>query len=145
MYRHRLELQSVPSYMLNIDTIYNADQLQFMLSDLNGYVKLSQETALECQQIALQAGYPARLTRMLFGGGATDAAELAKVGVKATTMIAMPTEIIRDGLVYHTLQDTIDRVEPAAVKACLRVIHGFIIQKEQQFNSYHETASDQTI
>ena len=131
--------------MLNIDTIYNADQLQFMLSDLNGYVKLSQETALECQQIARQAGYPARLTRMLFRGGSTDAAELAKVGIKATTMIAMPTEIIRDGLVYHTLQDTIDRVEPAAVQACLRVIRGFILQKEQQSNFHHEPASDPTI
>jgi hypothetical protein len=118
--------------MLNIDSIYNANQLQFMLTDLNGYVKLSQETALECQQIAGLAGYPARLTPMLFGGGATDAAELAKVGVKATTMIAMPTDIIRDGLVYHTLQDTIDRVEPAAVQACLRVIHNFILKKEQQ-------------
>jgi hypothetical protein len=130
--QHRTELQSVPTYMLNIDSIYNANQLQFMLTDLNGYVKLSQETALECQQIAGLAGYPARLTPMLFGGGATDAAELAKVGVKATTMIAMPTDIIRDGLVYHTLQDTIDRVEPAAVQACLRVIHNFILKKEQQ-------------
>ena len=131
VHRHRSEIQAVPSYMLNMDTIYNADQLQFMVSDLNGYVKLSQETAQECQQIACQAGYPARLTRMLFGGGSTDAAELAKIGVKATTMIAMPTEIIRDGLVYHTLQDTIERVEPAAVQACLRVIHDFILQKEQ--------------
>jgi len=130
--RHLKELQSLPTYMLNIDTIYTANQLQFLVTDLNGYVKLSKEVALECQQVAQQAGYPSRLTRMLFGGGATDAAEMAKVGVKATTMIAMPTEIIRDGLVYHTLQDTIERVEPEAVQACLRVIHDFILQKEQQ-------------
>ncbi|MDR3577111.1 MAG: M28 family peptidase [Anaerolineaceae bacterium] len=130
--QHKAELQSVPTFMVNIDTIYNANQLQFMVSDLNGYVKLSQETALECQQIACQAGFPARLTRMLFGGGSTDAAELAKIGVKATTMIAMPTEIIRDGLVYHTLQDTIERVEPAAVQGCLQVIHDFILLKERQ-------------
>jgi aminopeptidase YwaD len=130
--RHRTELQSVPTYMLNIDSIYNANQLQFMLTDLNGYVQLSRETALECQQIAQQAGYPARLTRMLFGGGATDAAELAKVGVKATTMIAMSTDIIREGLVYHTLQDTIDRVEPTAVQACLHVTRDFILQKDLQ-------------
>jgi aminopeptidase YwaD len=47
-------------------------------------------------------------------------------------MIAMATEIIRDGLVYHTLKDTIDQVEPEAVQTCLRVIHEFIQQKEQQ-------------
>ncbi len=130
--RHAAELQALPTTMLNIDSIYNADQLQFMTSDLNGYVKLSKETALECQQIARQAGYPARLTRMLFGGGATDAAELAKVGVNATTLIAMPTEIIREGLVYHTLQDTVERVEPEAVQACLQIIQEFILLKEQQ-------------
>ncbi len=132
VHQHQDELQSFPTYMLNIDTIYNVNQLQFLVTDLNGYVKLSQETALECQQLARQAGYPSRLTRMLFGGGATDAAELAKVGVKATTMIAMPTEIIRDGLVYHTLKDTIDQVEPEAVQACLRVTRDFILQKEKQ-------------
>jgi aminopeptidase YwaD len=143
--QHEAELRSVPTYMLNMDTIYNADQLQFLVSDLNGYVKLSQETAEQCQQIARQAGYPARLTRMLFGGGSTDAAELAKVGVKATTLIAMPTEIIRDGLVYHTLQDTIERVEPAAVQACLQIAQEFILLKEQQAAGESSEQFSQTI
>ena len=52
-------------------------------------------------------------------GGGTDAAELAKAGVRATTMIAMPAGVVRDGLVYHTMRDTVDAIEPAAVEACL--------------------------
>jgi len=35
--------------------------------------------------------------------------------------IAMPSAIVRAGLVYHTMQDTVDAIEPAAVEACLSV------------------------
>lgn len=42
-------------------------------------------------------------------------------GVCATTMIAMPAGVIRDGLAYHTMRDTVDAIEPAAVEAYLMV------------------------
>jgi hypothetical protein len=95
--------------------------LQFLISDLNGSLKLSKELAEECQGLANRAGLSSRLTRMVFGGGSTDAAELTKAGVKATTMLAMPTDLVRDGLVYHTVNDTVDAIEPEAVRACLEV------------------------
>ena len=57
-------------------------------------------------------------------GGATDAAELTGAGVRATTLIAMSTRLVREGLVYHTMQDTVDAIEPAAVAACLAVAEG---------------------
>jgi hypothetical protein len=119
--QHRRQLQSVPTYMLNIDSIYNAKHLQFLVSDLNGSLALSKELAEECQALAAGAGLQSRLTRMVFGGGSTDAAELTKVGVQATTMLAMPTDLVRDGLVYHTVKDTVDAIEPEAVRACLEV------------------------
>jgi len=119
--RHRQQLQALPTYMLNIDSIYNVEHLQFLVSDLNGSLALSRELAKECQALAGRAGLPSRLSRMVFGGGSTDAAELAKVGVQATTMLAMPTALVRDGLVYHTVRDTVDAIEPEAVRACLEV------------------------
>jgi hypothetical protein len=60
---------------------------------------------------------------MRFGGGGTDAAELVKVGVRATTMIAMPAGVIRDGLIYHTMQDTVETVDPRAVAVCIEVAY----------------------
>ena len=36
-------------------------------------------------------------------------------------MIAMSTRLVREGLVYHTMQDTVDAIEPEAVSACLAV------------------------
>jgi hypothetical protein len=67
---------------------------------------------------------------MVFGGGATDACELAKVGVKATTLIGMSTALIRDGLAYHTMNDTVDAIQPAAVEACLGIAWEWVHRRD---------------
>jgi aminopeptidase YwaD len=133
---HREMLSALPTYALNIDSIFTAADLQFLISDLNSHVALDRPLAERCLAIArvrfpsaeyakLEAGrLPAGLVPMRFGGGATDATELARAGVRATTMIAMPAGIIRDGLAYHTMRDTVDAIEPAAVEACLMVAEG---------------------
>jgi aminopeptidase YwaD len=128
--RHRAELQALPTYMFNIDSIYQLKELQFLTTDLNGTVKLSREVAETCARLAEQAGYPHKSARMVFGGGGTDAAELARVGVQATTLLAMDTALVRDGLVYHTIHDTVEAVEPQAVEACLRIAYEFVWEIE---------------
>jgi aminopeptidase YwaD len=130
--RYASLLQSLPTWMFNMDSIYNLKELQFLVNDLNGYIPLSTEMVNECLTIAAEAGYPARRLKMVFGGGATDASELAKLGVKATTLIAMPTTLIRDGLVYHTMQDTVDAIEPPAVEACLCIAWNWLHWKDRQ-------------
>jgi aminopeptidase YwaD len=129
--QHRQLLHSLPTCMLNIDSIYNAKHLQFLISDLNGSLPLSKKLAEECQALASGAGLTAQLTRMVFGGGSTDAAELTKAGVQATTMLAMPTSLVRDGLVYHTVKDTVDAIEPEAVRACLEVASRLVEKLDQ--------------
>ena len=118
---HQKELKSLPTMALNIDSIYHLRDLQFMVSDLNNHICLDQKLAEDCVQTAQELGYPAKTSVMRFGGGGTDAAELAKAGVRATTMIAMSTDLVRDGLVYHTMSDTVDAIEPEAVSACLEI------------------------
>lgn len=61
---------------------------------------------------------------MVFGAGATDAAESAGAGIASTTVIGVPTPVVRAGLVRHTPRDTAERVEPAAVEARLRTCCG---------------------
>ena len=133
---HRRELDALPAWALNIDSIFTAADVQFLISDLNSHVPLDRPLAERCLRIArarlgsldnahLETGrLPERLVPMRFAGGATDAAELAQAGVRATTMIAMPAGVVRDGLAYHTMRDTVEAVEPAAVEACLIVAEG---------------------
>ena len=40
----------------------------------------------------------------------------------------MFTRLGRDGLVYHTLNDTVDAIEPEAVKACLQIAHTLALE-----------------
>jgi aminopeptidase YwaD len=129
--RHRTELQSLPTYMLNIDCVYNVDEVQFLTTDINNTTHLSRELAEKCARLAGNAGYPQKLNRMPFGGGGTDAAPLVRVGVKATTLIAMPVGLIRDGLVYHTMRDTVDAIEIEAVAACLHIAHDLVLDIDQ--------------
>jgi hypothetical protein len=133
VHEHQAVLNALPTTVLNIDSIYSLRDLQFMVSDLNSHVALSQELVETCIQLAGEAGYAAAPAKMVFGGGSTDAAEFARSGVRsvrATTMIAMPTSIVREGLVYHTMQDTVDAIEPAAVEACLAVAQGLALKMD---------------
>jgi aminopeptidase YwaD len=129
--RHETELQSLPTYMLNIDCVYRVDDVQFLTTDVNNTCHLSGELAERCADLAGKAGYPQKLNRMPFGGGGTDAAPFVQVGVKATTLVAMPVGLIRDGLVYHTLRDTVDAIEIEAVEACLHIAHDLIWDIDQ--------------
>ncbi len=128
-HQHHDQLVALPTWALNIDSIYQVSELQFLLTDLNDHIRLDRDLAEDCRRIGQNLGYSARLTRMRFGGGATDATELMRVGVKATTMIAMPAALVRDGLVYHTMQDTVAAIEPEAVQACLAVAYQWIFEK----------------
>jgi len=132
--QHYSELREIPTYNFNIDSIYNVKELQFLTSDINGTVLLSKLMAEEALNVATKLGYSARILPIPFGGGATDAAEFAKIGVEATTLLALPTELVRDGIVYHTTEDKVENIEPAAVKACLEIIMAFLLEKERQLH-----------
>jgi len=133
--KHRGELLALPSCNFNIDSIYNLKELQFLTADINSTVRLSKEMAKQCREIAASLGYATRLFAITPGGGGTDAAEFAKIGVQATTLIGMPTSLIRDGLVYHTPCDTVEHIETAAVQASLQIVLEYILRKDQEISS----------
>jgi hypothetical protein len=129
---HREELTKIPTYVFNIDSIYELNQIQFTTKDINGMEKLSYEFADKCKSLAERLGYTARLFPFTFGGGGTDAAEFARIGVKATTMIAMASEWVREELHYHTSRDTVDKIEPAVVTAAMRIAAELVSDLDSQ-------------
>lgn len=128
----RGQLESLPTSVFNMDSIYMVDQIKFLSSDVNGRVKLSMGMASQCQKIASDLGYETEVTPMVFGGGATDAAEFARVGVESTTVLGMFTEVVREGLTYHTMQDTVECIEPASVEAVIDIGRTYILQKDRE-------------
>jgi hypothetical protein len=84
----------------------------------------------ECYFYCIQ-GRNAILIHHSFSVGGTDAAELAKLGVEATTLLAMPWGNSSRAAVYHTPNDTIDHVEKDVVQAGLGIFFDVITNKDK--------------
>jgi len=127
---HAPQLSGLPCFHLNFDSLYALRDLQVLTSDVNGLVALDPGMAADLVACAADGGHSLRPYSMLFGGGATDAAEGSRAGIRASTIIAMPTDIVRDGLVYHTARDTADSIEPEAIEACMGIALRYLARLE---------------
>ncbi|UYP44240.1 hypothetical protein NEF87_000525 [Candidatus Lokiarchaeum ossiferum] len=135
METHYKKWQKIPTYHLNFDSLYNVDQFHILTHDINGTIPLSQEMVDDVIKIATKHGISFSKFSMTFGGGGTDAAESARKGIAATTILAMPTDIVREGLVYHTRNDTVDSIESEVIEGCLNIAWDFLWLKEKQIES----------
>ena len=70
-------------------------------------------------KVAAQLGYNVPQKHLPFGGGGTDASAYAAQGFLATSLIGLSTDMIRTGLVYHTVRDTADNLDEKAIGAAL--------------------------
>ena len=68
---------------------------------------------------------------MPFGGGSTDAAEFAKVGISALSIIGLDITFTSGEVPYHTSFDTVDRIEPEAVLTCMQIAEQFIFDLDK--------------
>ncbi len=124
--RHRAEFAALPTYGFNMDCVYLKDKMSFLTSDLNGSVPLDEPAARLACEVAKAEGLPAVTKPIAFLTGGTDAAELAKAGVRTTSLIAMDWSNSARSAAYHTPADTVDAVEPGALEAAIRIGLGFI-------------------
>jgi len=125
-------LRSVPTYLYNIDCPYYLKDMFFLTSDINTSVNLSEGFASQCGEAAKARGYNAQVKPIAFLTGGTDAGEMAKRGVHATTMMAMPWDNTERASVYHTMNDTCDAVEKAAVKAGLEIFFDVVKEMDEE-------------
>jgi aminopeptidase YwaD len=129
--QHESLINEYPTYLLNADCLYHENELFFLTSDLNNTVKLDRELAEDLVQIAADIGVKTYTQDLAFLTGGTDAAELAKKGVHATTIIGMPWTNSNRSAVYHTLNDTLDHVSPKVVENTLEIFINYIEKKDK--------------
>jgi len=128
--KYKNQLVTTPTWNFNVDCPYFAKDLFFLTSDINGSVKLSQEMATKCVTIARSMGFEAKSQPVAFLTGGTDAAEAAKVGIHAVSLMAMPWETNEVGAVYHTPRDLPESIEPQVVEETLSIAIRFIEQTD---------------
>ena len=126
--RRRAAAPALPCVHLNLDSLYNLQDFQVLTSDINGSVPLSRAMVDQLLSCAEENGVPLRRFGMIFGAGGTDAAESARIGMPSTTLIAMPTDVFRGNLVYHTPRDTAEHIAPAVVEACMRIAVAYLLR-----------------
>jgi hypothetical protein len=125
--KHQKEFSSIPTFALNTDCPYHKNELFFLTSDINNSVNLSQKLAEELVDLSETLGIFTFHQPITFLTGGTDAGELAKVGVSATTAMGMPWTNNNREAVYHTPNDTIDKVDIEAIKALLSIYTKYIL------------------
>jgi hypothetical protein len=130
-HRHRRELSECPTAVLNIDSVYNLDDLAVLLRDRHGFLPLSVQIASQCASIASELGYSLKAVPAPFGSG-TDAAAFAKEGIPAVTIIGMPASLFAKEYVYHTVKDTVERIAPEAVEAVFDIAINFIARGDRE-------------
>ena len=118
-------LTALPTWNYNMDCLYDARNVRFLTSDINGSVGLCGKTAAACAELVRERGLPAAAEPIAFLTGGTDAAELAKAGVKATTLIGMSWSNQDRAASYHTPADTIDAVGEGILELAIGVGIGF--------------------
>jgi len=123
---HEDEFRNIKTYMLNMDCLYDENELFFLTSDLNNFVKLDEKFANELVDIGHQLNIKTKTQPLAFLTGGTDAAELAKKGVSATTIIGMPWTNSSRSNVYHTPNDTLDKVSDKVVEDTLNIYQTYI-------------------
>ena len=130
--KYQKDFDDVDTYLLNVDCPYYYNEIFFLTSDINGSVQLSEDLAKDLVKIAHNKKYPAKHQPIAFLTGGTDAGELAKYNVKATTCMAMPWSSEERGAVYHTPNDTTDKIEPEALDAIIDIFITYIKENDKK-------------
>ncbi len=128
------EMKAIPTYNFNMDCPYLVKELFFLTSDINCSVKLSVNMAMECKEISEKLGYPAEMKPIEFLTGGTDAGEFGRVGIDATSLIAMPWGGNERYDAYHTPKDVVSAIEPEAVEAVLKIACEYISKKDMELS-----------
>jgi hypothetical protein len=119
--RHKRDFEMGNTLHLNSDCPYYHDELKFLTRDVNLTVKLDEKLARECVSIATSLGFNARTCPIAFFAGATDSGEAARAGIRSTCLLSLPFTNADRVTVYHTIDDTVDKIEPRAIAQAVAV------------------------
>jgi aminopeptidase YwaD len=127
---HLSEMQRIPTYVINLESIFKADKLRVINKDRNSQIRLDKSLTDRIQRIGTDLGYSMKTVNLPLGGGSTDAASFGEKGIPTACILAMDTNHISE--FYHTQKDNIDAVEPKAVEMVLKILYSAICELDHE-------------
>lgn len=109
--------------ILNIDGLYEKEELCFLSLDGNGSVKLSDCMASELVHLGKVLGYSYKTGKLPFLGGSTDAMEAARKGYRATTLTSMHPDAETPA---HTEDDTIEAIDRETLESVIQLMIRYV-------------------
>jgi aminopeptidase YwaD len=119
-------MASVDTMVINLDSIYDYENLALVKRERNGFTRLSEKMVKEIQAVAEGLGHHFKEIVIPFGGGGTDGAQFARKGIETVSIIGMPTNILRSEIIFHTMKDMPDKISTKAVSTIIEVVSEYI-------------------
>ena len=129
---HGTQLHTIPTLVLNIDSVFYLRDLTVFTRDRNFTCRLSDSMISDLCKVAGILNIALQRKALPFGGGGTDAGAFAVAGIQAASIVGMPSGIISKDHLYHTSKDTVEHIEPTAVRAVLELAVGYIKHVDNQ-------------
>ncbi len=136
---HKEDLKAQNTVVVNLETLVDPDKFFVLTRDLNSIVKMTPEVIKDILDVSKEAGYEMKKMILPFGGGSTDAAALARAGIKTTSILGMDLGKTFHGKGYlnhyHTVRDTPDKVNPKALQQVLEICILYLKKKDEMISS----------
>jgi aminopeptidase YwaD len=112
--------------VINVDSIYEYEDIAILRRDRNGLTGLSKKLAMEVGAVANRLGHEFKRASIPFLGGGTDGGQFARAGMATASIIGLPVGARRDEILMHTMQDLPERIAERAVAAVIEVICEYV-------------------
>ena len=123
---HAEEYTDVETAFVGLDTMTDYEHIGIYCRDLNMTVKHDDALCAMLRQAAKTAGHDIPYANLFFGS--SDATAATQAGMRAALLAAMdpaPADY------YHTRLDTVDRLQPKTVEACLDILLEAVYQFDE--------------
>ena len=121
-----LKNDGVETAFIALDTMTDMEWIKVMCRDLNGTVKHDSAVCALLKEGAKTAGHDIKYGSVFFGS--SDATAATQAGLRACLLSAMD-EAPAD--YYHTRLDTVERLQPKTVEACLDILMETVYRFDQ--------------
>jgi Zn-dependent M28 family amino/carboxypeptidase len=119
-------LKNTKTIIINIDSIYEYEDISLVRRDRNGFSRLSSDLLIDIRTVAMDLGHAFKTISIPFGGGGTDAGQFARNKIKTINIIGTPTNAFRKEIVFHTMKDSPEKISNKAVCAVIEVVSEYL-------------------